>query len=65
MQSFLNKIGKTAGAAANKAGSKANELLEIGKLKGKISTEKQNIKATKAAIGDYCYDLFQQDCIDN
>ena len=59
MQSFLNKIGKTAGAAANKAGSKANELLEIGKLKGKISTEKQNIKAAKAAIGDYCYDLFQ------
>lgn len=65
MQSFLNKLGKTAGAAANKAGNKANELLEIGRLKGKISTEKQNIKAAKAAIGDYCYDLFQQDCIDN
>lgn len=65
MQSFLNKIGKTAGVAANKAGSKANELLELGKLKGKIGAEKQNIKAAKAAIGDYCYDLFQQDCIDN
>ena len=65
MQSFLNKIGKTAGAVANKAGSKANELLEIGRLRGKISTEKQNIKAAKAAIGNYCYDLFRQDCIDN
>ena len=58
MQSFLNKVGKKAEAAANKAGSKANELLEVGKLKGRISAEKQNIKSAKIGIGEYCYDLF-------
>lgn len=40
MQNFFNKIGKTASEAASKAGSKASELMEIGKLKGKITTKK-------------------------
>ncbi len=31
MQNFLNKVGKTAGAAVNKAGNKANELIEVNK----------------------------------
>ena len=44
MQSFLDKIGKTAGAAANKAGSKANELLEIGKLKGRSALKSRTSK---------------------
>ncbi len=65
MQSFLNKVGKKAEAAANKAGSKANELLEVGKLKGRISAEKQNIKSAKIGIGEYCYDLFCEDSIEN
>lgn len=59
MQNFFNKIGKTATEAASKAGSKAGELMEIGKLKGKISAKKQSISTTKKDIGAYCYDLFE------
>lgn len=50
MQNFFNKIGKTASEAASKAGSKASELMEIGKLKGKITTKKQYIGNTKKDI---------------
>ena len=59
MQNFFNKVGKTASEAAAKAGSKASELMEIGKLKGKISAKKQNISNTKKDIGAYCYELFE------
>lgn len=59
MQNFFNKIGKTASEAASKAGSKASELMEIGKLKGKITTKKQYIGNTKKDIGAYCYELFE------
>ena len=65
MQSFLNKVGKTAGAAMNKAGSKAGELLEVSKLKAKISSEKQSMNSVKRDIGDYCYSLFVDDKIDD
>ena len=50
MQNFFNKISKTASEAASKAGSKASELMEIGKLKGKITTKKQYIGNTKKDI---------------
>ena len=59
MQNFFNKISKTASEAASKAGSKASELMEIGKLKGKITTKKQYIGNTKKDIGAYCYELFE------
>ncbi len=59
MQNFFNKVGKTASGAAAKAGSKASELMEIGKLKGRISAKKQNIGTTKKDIGTYCYELFE------
>ena len=65
MQDFLNKVGKTATAAANKAGNKAGELIEVGKLKGKISSQKQDIAVTKKEIGDYCYNLFKDDKIED
>ena len=58
MQNFLNKVGKTATEAASRAGNKAGELVEIGKLKGKISSKKQNIDIAKKEIGQYCFDLF-------
>ncbi len=57
MQNFFNKVGKTASEAAAKAGSKASELMEIGKLKGKISAKKQNSairKKTSAIIAMSC-----------
>ena len=65
MQNFLNKVGKTAGAAVNKAGNKANELIEVSKLKAKISTEKQDIETLKQDIGDYCYYLFKDGKIED
>lgn len=58
MQDFLSKLGKTATAAASKAGNKAGELMEVGKLKGKISSKKQDIGLVKKEIGEYCYQLF-------
>ena len=59
MRNFLNKVGKTASDTAAKAGSKASELMEIGRLKGKISSKKQNITSTQKDIGAYCYELFE------
>lgn len=59
MQSFFNKVGKTAASAANKAGNKAGELIEIGKLRGKISSQKQDMNSVKREIGEYCYELFK------
>lgn len=65
MQNFLNKVGKTAGAAVNKAGNKANELIEVSKLKAKVSAEKKDIETLKQDIGDYCYYLFKDGKIED
>ena len=65
MQNFLNKVGKTASAAANKAGSKASEMIEVGKVKNKISSQKQTINEAKRKIADYCYDQFKAGNIDD
>ena len=65
MQDFLSKLGKTATAAASKAGSKAGEIVEVGKLKGKISSKKQDISLAKKEIGDYCYQLFGDDKLED
>ncbi len=65
MQSFLNKVGKTATNAANKAGNKASEMIEVGKLKGKISSQKQDINTAKRDIGEYCYEMFKDGKIDD
>lgn len=61
MQSFLSKMGKTASSAVSKAGNKAGELIEITKLKSRISSEKQAIVSAKQEIGEYCYDLFKSE----
>lgn len=65
MQNFLNKVGKTATDAAGKAGNKASELIEVGKLKSKISAKKQEAASAKKEIGNYCYGLFEQGGIDD
>lgn len=65
MQDFLSKIGKTATAAASKAGNKAGEIVEVGKLKGKISSKKQDIGLAKKEIGEYCYRLFGDDKLED
>lgn len=65
MQNFLNKVGKTATDVAGKAGNKASELIEVGKLKSRISAKKQEAASAKKEIGSYCYGLFEQDAIDD
>ncbi len=65
MQNFLNKVGKTATDVAGKAGNKASELIEVGKLKSKISAKKQEAASAKKEIGNYCYGLFEQGGIDD
>lgn len=65
MQGFFNKVGKTASEAASKAGNKANELMEVGKLKSRISSKKQDMGLAKKEIGDYCYTLYEAGQIDD
>lgn len=52
-------MGKTASSAVNKAGNKAGEMIEITKLKSRISSEKRAMMSAKQDIGEYCYDLFK------
>ena len=54
---ILDKVSRTAAAAAGKAGNKAGELLEVGKLKAQIAAQKQEISSVKKEIGDYCYSM--------
>lgn len=61
MQDFFNKLGKTAVDVANKAGNKAEELVEVGKLKSKVSSLKSDLSGTKKELGERCYDLFRDD----
>ena len=55
---ILDKVSRTAAAAAGKAGNKAGELLEVGKLKAQIVAQKQEISSVKKEIGDYCYSMY-------
>lgn len=58
MQGFLSKAGKAAKNTANKAADKAGDLVEIGKLKAKITTAKSEIAATEKKIGRYYFDQY-------
>ena len=60
MQDFLSKLGKTASSAASVAGNKAGELVEVGRLKSKISTIKSDINAVKKEMGDYCLKQYDE-----
>lgn len=61
MGDFLSKLGKSAVEAANKAGNKAGELVEVGKLKGKVASLKSDKSNAIKELGDRCYDLFRDD----
>lgn len=65
MQEFLNKLGKTASTAASRAGNKAGEIIEIGKLKSRVSAKQQDIGTAKKEIGAYCYQLFKDGKIED
>ena len=63
MQEFFSKLGKTASTAASRAGNKAGEIIEIGKLKS--SAKQQDIGTAKKEIGAYCYQLFKDGKIED
>lgn len=54
MANFLNKLGDMAKNAADKTG----DMIEIGKLNAKISTEQATIITIKQKIGSYYYEHF-------
>lgn len=58
MQDFFNKAGKAAKSTAGKAADKAGDLMEIGKLKAKISSAKSEISSTKKQIGTYYFEQY-------
>ena len=65
MQDFLNKVGKKASRAADIAGTKASELMEVTKLKSKLNDVNQVKNAAKKDIGDYCFTLYEAGKIDD
>lgn len=60
MSGFLDKISRAATEAATIAGNKAGELMEVGKLKSKISSTKQDVGLAMKEIGEYCYSLYEE-----
>jgi len=65
MKEFFNKVTKSAADAANKAGNKASELIEVGKIKAQIATQKQDVAAVKKEIGEYCFKLYEEGKIED
>lgn len=61
MQDFMSKLGKSAANVAGKAGIKAGEMVEIGKVKGKIASLKSDVTSAKKSLGDICYEMFKDD----
>ena len=53
MKDFFNKAGQIAKDTAGKAADKAGDMVEIGKLKAKITAAKSEISATEKKIGQY------------
>ena len=60
MQDFLNEEGKVAKDTASKAADRAGDIVEIGKLKSKISTAKSEVTAIEKKIGKYYYDQYTE-----
>lgn len=60
MAGLFDKISKAATDAAVMAGNKAGEMIEVGKLKNKISSEKQDIGLAMKEIGEYYYSLYTE-----
>lgn len=52
---FLDKISKSATDAATRASSKAEELLEVNKLKGQQNDLKNEVVLAKKKMGEYVY----------
>ncbi|MCB6992093.1 hypothetical protein LI177_01050 [bacterium 210820-DFI.6.37] len=60
MQDFFNKAGKVAKNTAGRAADKAGDLVEIGKLKAKISSAKAEISSKEKKIGQYYFEQYME-----
>lgn len=58
MQDFLSKAGKAAKNTAEKAADKASDLVEVGKLKAKISSAKSEIATLEKKVGHYYFEQY-------
>lgn len=61
MKDLLNKVGKIAKDTAEKAADKTGELVEVGKLKSRISTAKTEIANAKKQICEFYYEQYSAD----
>lgn len=60
MQDFFNRAGKMAKDTAGKAADKAGDIVEIGKLKAKITSAKSDISAKQKKIGEYYFQQYME-----
>lgn len=60
MSGLFDKISKAATSAATMAGNKAGEMMEVGKLKSRINSSKQDMGLAMKEIGEYYYSLFEE-----
>ncbi|MDO4394169.1 MAG: hypothetical protein Q4C80_07130 [Bacillota bacterium] len=65
MQDFLNKVGKKASRAADIAGNKASEVMEVTRLKSKLNDINQVKNAAKSDIGGYCFTMYKSGKIED
>ena len=65
MAGLFDKISKAASSAATMAGNKAGEMMEVGKLKSRISSTRQDMGIAMKEIGEYCYGLYEEDKIED
>ena len=60
MAGLFDKISQAASNAATMAGNKAGEMIEVGKLKSKINSAKQDMGIAMKEIGEYYYGLYEE-----
>ncbi len=59
--SFLKNLGNKAVSAAKVAGSKSQEMVEVGKLKIQINQIESDIKKLIAEIGELVYNTYTKE----
>ena len=60
MASFFDTLSKTATDAATRASAKADEMLEINKIRGKQADIKKEISQAVFKIGQECYKRYKK-----
>ena len=60
MASFFDTLSKTATDAATRASAKADELLEVNKIRGKQADIKKEMQAAVFKIGQECFKRYKK-----